>query len=318
MFGCLLLRARIVGHVQAGNADRAGCPGDLHQAVQNDSGRFDDLAVFPFRLCFEADAVDRTIHFGNAQDVGDELTQAIVPGEVDRLEANVLGVGEPLFVHVSDQHGCRAKNLRGRRGREADRPCAGDVDRRSDADLGGDGSVESRRQNIGKAGQITDLFYRLRLVRKLQQVEIGVGHHHVVGLPADPSAHIDISIGASGAVGVDVKADAGVTLSTGPTAAACDVERDRHQIADLEILDVMAFLDDFARDFVSEHHTGRRRRAAPDHVLVGAADIRRYDLENDAVIDRLSCWIAERRKVDVLNFDAARFEVNHPTIRRHP
>jgi hypothetical protein len=49
-------------------------------------------------------------------------------------------------------------------------------------------------------------------------------------------------------------------------------------------------------------------------VLVGAADIRRYDLENDAVIDRLSCRIAEGRKVDVLDFDAAGLEVNHAAI----
>jgi len=77
---------------------------------------------------------------------------------------------------------------------------------------------------------------------------------------------------------VHVKADAGIALSTGPAAAACDVERDRHEIADLEILDVMAFLDHFAGDLVSEHHAGRRRRAAADHVLVGAADICRYDL----------------------------------------
>jgi hypothetical protein len=49
-------------------------------------------------------------------------------------------------------------------------------------------------------------------------------------------------------------------------------------------------------------------------VLVGAADIRRYDLENDAVIDRLSCWIAKGRKVDPLNFDAAGFEINCATI----
>src|SRR3981081_1166845 len=154
----------------------------------------------------------------------------------------------------------------------------------------------------------------MRLVRKLQQVEIGVGHHHVVGLPADPSAHIDISIGASGAVGVDVKADAGVALSTGPAATACDVERNRYEVADLEILDVTAFLDHFAGDLVSQHHAGRRRRAASHHVLIGATDIRRYDLENDAVVDGFSCWIAEGRKVDLLNFDAAGFEVNHPTI----
>jgi hypothetical protein len=65
---------------------------------------------------------------------------------------------------------------------------------------------------------------------------------------------------------------------------------------------------------VSEHHAGRRRRAAPNHVLVGAAYIRRYDLENDTVVDRLSGWIAKGRKVDVLNFDAAGFDVDHATI----
>jgi hypothetical protein len=36
-------------------------------------------------------------------------------------------------------------------------------------------------------------------------------------------------------------------------------------------------------------------------VLVGTADIRRYDLKNDALIDRLFCRIAEGRKVDVLD-----------------
>jgi hypothetical protein len=35
-------------------------------------------------------------------------------GEVNRLEADILGVGKLLLVHVSDQHGCRAKDARGR------------------------------------------------------------------------------------------------------------------------------------------------------------------------------------------------------------
>jgi hypothetical protein len=105
----------------------------------------------------------------------------------------------------------------------------------------------------------------------------------VSGLPADPSAHIDITIGAPGTVGVDVKADPGVALSTGPAPSACDVERNRDEVADLEILDVTALLDHFAGDLVSEHHAGRRRRAAAHHVLVGVADVRRDDLENDAV-----------------------------------
>src|SRR3984957_16788384 len=224
VLGGLLLRTRIVRHIETRNADRTGRAGDFHQAVQHDRRRFDDLAVGALRLRFEAHAVDRTVDFRNAKDVGDELAQAVVPGEVDRLEADLPGVGEPLLVHVPDQHGCGAENSRGRRGREPDRPGAGDVDRRSDADLGGDGAMESGRQNIGQAGQIADLFHRLRLVGKLEQVEIGVRHHHVVGLPADPSTHVDISIGAAGAVAVDVKADAGVALPARPAAAARDVE----------------------------------------------------------------------------------------------
>src|SRR5216684_4908039 len=47
MFGCLLLRAGIIGHIQAGNADRTGRPGDLHQAIEHDSRRFDDFASKP-------------------------------------------------------------------------------------------------------------------------------------------------------------------------------------------------------------------------------------------------------------------------------
>ena len=92
-----------------------------------------------------------------------------------------------------------------------------------------------------------------------------------------------------------------------------------HEITDLEILDVTALLDHFAGNLVAEHHAGRRRRATADHVLVGTADIRGYDLENDAVVDRLSGRIAKARKIDLLNFDAAGFEVNHATIgiRRH-
>src|SRR5882724_7322398 len=102
LFGCLLLRPRIVGHVQAGNADRAGRPGDLHQAVEHDSRRFDDLSVCSLRLCFKTDAVDRAVDFWNAEHVGDEFAEAIMPGEVDRLEADLPGVGETLLVHVSD------------------------------------------------------------------------------------------------------------------------------------------------------------------------------------------------------------------------
>jgi hypothetical protein len=52
-------------------------------------------------------------------------------------------------------------------------------------------------------------------------------------------------------------------------------------------------------------------------MLVRAANVCRYDLENDAMVYHFACWIAERRKVDLLNFDSAGFDVNYATIGRH-
>jgi len=84
----------------------------------------------------------------NAPDVFDEFAQAIVFGEVDRFEAHLLGMGEPFLVHVSDQHGCHTKKVRGPCGREADRPAPATWAVDLNADRGGDGSVKFRRQDI--------------------------------------------------------------------------------------------------------------------------------------------------------------------------
>jgi hypothetical protein len=44
-----------------------------------------------------------------------------------------------------------------------------------------------------------------------------------------------------------MKADAGVALATGPAAAACDVERNRYEVAHLEILDIAISVRDCVR-----------------------------------------------------------------------
>jgi hypothetical protein len=49
-------------------------------------------------------------------------------------------------------------------------------------------------------------------------------------------------------------------------------------------------------------------------VLVGATDVRRHDLEDDAVIDGLSCGVAEGWKIDLLDFDAAGLEINNASV----
>ena len=189
--------------------------------------------------------------------------------KVDRLEPDFLGVGETLPVHVADQHDRGTQNARGGGRCHADRPRSGDIHGRPDADLGRDRTVKSGRQDVGQASQIADLFERLSLIREFQAVEVGVRHHDVFGLTADPPAQIDITVSAAGALGVDVQADVGMARATGAAAAASDIERNRDEIADAEVFDVAANLDDLAGDLVTQHHAGRRCGSTAHHVLVG-------------------------------------------------
>ena len=66
-------------------------------------------------------------------------------------------------------------------------------------------------------------------------------------------------------------------------AAAGDVERHRAQVADLDEFHIGADLDDFAGDFVAQHQPCRCCGAAPDHVLIGAADVGGDTLQDGAV-----------------------------------
>jgi hypothetical protein len=226
----------------------------------------------------EADAINRTIDLGHPQHLSDKLAQAIVRRKVDRHEPDFFGVGEALPVHVSDQHHRCAENSRRGSCCKTDGARSGDIHGRSDADLGGDRAMKSGRQDVGQAGQIADLFESLRLVWEFQTVEVGVRHHDVFGLTADPAAHIDITVSAAGALGVDVQADAGIALATGAATAASHIERNRYEIAFAEVFDVAANLDDLAGDLMTQHHPGRHRGPAAHHVLVRSTNIRRNDL----------------------------------------
>jgi hypothetical protein len=85
-----------------------------------------------------------------------------------------------------------------------------------------------------------------------------------------------------------METDAGIALTTGSATAASDIERNRDEIADLEVLDIAALLDHCAGDLVAQHHAGRRRGAAANHMLIGAANVRRNDFQYHAVMDFLS------------------------------
>jgi hypothetical protein len=59
-------------------ADRTGRARDLHQAIQHDRRRFDDVTIRSLALGLEADAIDRTVGLGYPQYLGDELAQPVM------------------------------------------------------------------------------------------------------------------------------------------------------------------------------------------------------------------------------------------------
>ena len=84
-------------------------------------------------------------------------------------------------------------------------------------------------------------------------------------------AGIHVAVGSACAAWVYVETDAGLLFTTDPATSTGNVERNTHQIADFEKLNVRSRFNDLSSDLVAEHHTGS---AAAHHVLIGAADVR--------------------------------------------
>ena len=273
--------------------------------------------VVSVRLCLEADRVDGSVNLRLADDLSDLVFERGVLGEVDGLVADSFDVGEALGIHVADHDDRGAEDVGRGCGSHADRACAGNVDGGSDTDAGVDCPVEAGGEDVGEHGEVLDLRHGLGLVGERDEVEVGVGDHDVLGLAADPSAHVDVAVGSAGATGVDVEADSGLLGAAGAAAAASDVEGDGDEVSLFDVLDVGAEFDDFAGDLVAEDHAGGRGGAAADHVLIGAADVGGNDLQDDTVIDLLSCRIFEFGVVDRLNFDMIWTEKDDSAIGRH-
>ncbi len=191
------------------------------------------------------------------------------------------------------------------------------VDDGADLNACGDGSVEAGGEDVGEHGEVFDLRHGLGLVGEFDEVEVGVGDHDEFGLAADPAAHVDVAVGSAGAAGIDVEADAGLLLAAGAAAAAGYVEGDCDEVADFEVFDVGAGLDDLAGDLVSENHAGGCGGAAADHVLVGAANVGRDDLQDDGMVDLFAGRILHFGEVDGLDFDFVLSEKNYSSVFSH-
>src|SRR5918993_5015469 len=118
---------------------------------------------------------------------------------------------------------------------------------------------------------------------KIERVKVREGNNHVLGLPADPAAHIHVAVGRACPRRVDVEADPGLSLLAVTTPSAGDVEGYRAEVADVYELYVVALLDDLARDLVPQRLPDRGRRPSADHMLIGAADVGRENLEYHGV-----------------------------------
>ncbi|MCY1290263.1 hypothetical protein D9M71_616030 [compost metagenome] len=226
-------------------------------------------------------------------------------------------MGQAGRVEVADDDHGSAQQAGGGGGGEANRACAGNVDGAARADAGSDCAVVAGGQDVGEAGQVTDLLHGLVALGEFEQVEIGVGNQHVLGLATGPVAHVDITVGAAGTGRVDGQAHAGVHFLAGAAAAAGHVEGYRYQVADLQVFHVTAFLDHLTGDLVAEHQADLRGGTATHHVLVRAADVGGDHLQDYPVFDLLAPGVLHLRVVDLLHFDFARTEINDTTITRH-
>ena len=221
---------------------------------------------------------------------------------------------QPRHVEVADHDDRGAEQTRGCGCGKPHGPRAGDVHGRPGLNAGINRSVEAGRQDIGQHRQIEDLGLGLLLVGKTKEVEVGVGNHDVLRLAAHPAAEIDIAVGAARLLLIDIEADIGVTLPTGPASSAGDVERHRDEVAHVQVLDVGAALDDFSGDLVSQHHAGRCAGPTAHHVLVGAADVCREHLEDHAMRYLAACRSFEFRIGNGFDGDLARAFVHDASV----
>src|SRR5215212_4467931 len=267
--------ARVAGDVQARYAHSAAGARDVHGGVEDRRRSLHCVGSVPARL--EAYGVHRAVDLGLAEYLGDLLLKRCLHTDVDRLAAERTRLLQTLILQITHDHNRGPEDL-GRVGsRKAHRTRARYVDRRASPYARRVAAVVAGGEDVREHGEVQDLLHRLVAIGELEQVEVREGDHHVAGLPADPAAHVHVAVSRARASGIDVQAHAGLALLAVPAAPAGDVERHRADVADVYELDVVALLDDLARDLVSERLSGRSRRPSPDHMLVGAADVGRDD-----------------------------------------
>ena len=177
--------------------------------------------------------------------------------------------------------------------------------------------MKTRGQDVRQAGQVQNLFHRLGFVRELEQVEVGIGDHHVLGLTADPAAHVHITIGTAGSCRVDVQTHSRRALLTVPAAATGNVERHGNEVSNLDEFRIAPGFDHLAGDLVTQDESHRRRGTTSHHVLIASTDIGGHNFQNHSVIASPAARTHELRKVNALDLNLARSDVGDTPIACH-
>src|SRR6266567_5537266 len=276
--GVVVDGTRIAGHVQAGDTQPGADARNPHDVVQD--GRRCLRRILAVAAGLETHGVHRRVDFRLAENLLDLLGQRSGLGQVNRLAAEAAGLIEAGLDHVPDDDDGGAEQLRGMSCRQTDGASAGDVDTRACRYPRGVGAVVAGREDIREHGEVENLLEGLVAVGELKEVEIREWHHDVLGLPANPAAHINVAIGRAGACWIDIQADTCLAFVAHATTSARDIERRTADVALLDEQDIIADLYHFAGDLVPERLTDRRGRAASHHMLVAATDVGRDQLEN--------------------------------------
>jgi hypothetical protein len=223
---------------------------------------------------------------------------------------------EPVRVHVSDDHYGRPEQMASLGTSKTDRSGPGYIHGGASCHSSSVGTVIPSGEDVGQQSQISYLGHRLLFIRELEQIEIGVGDHDIVGLSTDPAPHVHVSVSATGATWVDVQTDSRLPLFTVSTSATRNIERSGCEVANIKELDIATLFNDLAGDLMTKNRSNRRRRAATHHVLITSADIGRNQLQDDRVFEFPAIvfhfWV-----VDIFDFDPACPYVCDTTIPCH-
>ena len=240
--------------------ERATGAGDLHQRVEH-RRRSLRVRVRAVAARLEADAVDGRVDLGHAEQVCSIWSGGVARARRRRSRSRSSApASRRSGIEVADDDDGGAEQLRRGGGGQPDRAGAGDVHRRCRRSTP---AVTAPWKPVGKMSEsiVRSAIFSIAWSRvgEPQQVPVGVGDHDVLGLAADPAAHVDVAVGGARPGRVDVEADAGLALLAVAAATAGDVERHRDDVADLDELDVRAGLDHLAGDLVAEDQPVRAR-----------------------------------------------------------